>query len=192
MLAMNSLWGDFHDRESHRDRLSMLLSTCRKANATLAVGKIYAFVGLSSDCSDFATHYDKSKPEVYLRFAVWHICRDEGKELLYEAARSDRTSGDLSSRIPDWSEVPTHMNLGQQWSRTSKRLFSAGVTHNREGPKETIQSIKGFIVSTTIGMEAENALSVKGFILHTILILGHPKDPSIQGAPIEPLTKCAW
>lgn len=112
---------------------------CRTANATLAVDKIYALLGLSSDCADFATDYYKSKTWVYLRFAEWHIIRDEGKELLYEAARSDRTSGNLPSWIPVWSEVPTCANLGQQWSRTAKWLFSAGVAQNREDPKGTIR-----------------------------------------------------
>jgi len=67
------MWNGIHDRESHRDRLLVLLSSCRTANATLAVDKIYALLGLSSDCAEFETNYHQSKAEIYLRFARWHI-----------------------------------------------------------------------------------------------------------------------
>ena len=39
ILEMHSLWNRIHDRESHRGRLLGLLSSCRTANATLAVDK---------------------------------------------------------------------------------------------------------------------------------------------------------
>lgn len=51
------------------------------------------------------------------------------------------------------------MNLGQQWSRAGKWLFSAGGAQTREGPKESIR------------MEAENVLSIKGFIVQSLATL---------------------
>jgi hypothetical protein len=171
MLEMHNLRNRIHGRESHRPRLSVLLSSCRTANATCAVDKIYVLLELSSDFADFPLNYYISKAQVYMRFAMWHIYKKEGKELLYEAVRSDRASGDLPSWIPDWSEVPTRMNLEQQWSRTGKWLFSAGGAQTREGPKESIR------------METDKVLSIKGFIVQTILILGYPEDRGIEGAP---------
>jgi len=69
MLEMHSLWNKIHDRESHRDRLSMLLSGCRAALATRPVDKIYALLGLSSDCAEFAANYHQSNTQVYLCYA---------------------------------------------------------------------------------------------------------------------------
>jgi Heterokaryon incompatibility protein (HET) len=176
MLEMHSLYGKSRGKEPHRKRLSWLLSTCRTANATLAVDKLYSLYGLSSDFSDFSNHsanYYAPKASVYTRQAVWHIYKSEGKELLYEASRSDRTSSDMPSWVPDWSEVPIRHNLGKQWSKTSRWLFKAGGKQNIEG----IGRREGIL------MESGPVLSIMGFVLQTILILGHPEDRGIECAP---------
>jgi hypothetical protein len=89
--------------------------------------------GLSSDFANYSGNYHASKAVIYTREAVWHIDKLEGEELLHEASRSDRTSSDLPSWVPDWPEVLICHNLGQQWSKTSGWLFEAGGKQNIEG-----------------------------------------------------------
>lgn len=65
MLEMHTLRNKFHDEEEKykRKRLSLLLAECRAANATHAVDKIYALLGLSDDFNGYQPDYTKSKAE---------------------------------------------------------------------------------------------------------------------------------
>jgi len=173
MLEMHNLYAEVRDREPRHRRISWLLSTCRAAKATLAVDKLYALYGLSSDFADCSTNYYASKAVVYTKQAMWHIWQSEGRELLYEASRSDRTSSDLPSWVPDWSEVPIRSNLGQQWSKTGGWFFKAG------GREE----IKGIGRREGILIESNHVLSIMGFVLQTVLILGHSEDRGLEGSP---------
>jgi hypothetical protein len=57
---------------------------------------------------------------------------------LYQAAIADRRLESLSSWIPDWGSIPSRMNFGDQWSKTSGWLFNAGGKQSASGPKPTL------------------------------------------------------
>lgn len=174
VLEMYELRNQFHDGKEEQKyklrRLSLLLARCRTADATHAVDKIYVLLELSADFHRYKPDYTKSKAEEYLHIAKCMIAKgrqeeshSDAKEMLYEAARSDRRGEDLPSWIPDWSEVPIRMNLGLSLSKSGGWLFKAGGKQHREGPKPVL-NVDG------------NVLRTMGFVFGTILNLGEAED----------------
>jgi hypothetical protein len=146
------------------------LSKCRRAKATRGVDKLYGLYGISNDHSNVIPDHMKSEEEVYLEYATKLMRKGAGKPLFYETAIADRRSERLPSWAPDWSSIPTRMNLGQQWSKTGKWLFKAGGMQSASGPKARLV-VNGRVLITV------------GYMLQTIVILGKPEDREFPNTP---------
>lgn len=173
MTEMHGLRLDFlgpEHRSGRQHGLLSLLSKCRRAKATLGVDKLYGLYGISNDHSNVIPDYMKSEEEVYLEYATKLMRKGAGKPLFYETAIADRRSERLPSWAPDWSSIPTRMNLGQQWSKTGKWLFKAGGMQSASGPKARLV-VNGRVLITV------------GYVLQTIVILGKSEDREFPNTP---------
>ncbi|KAF1812222.1 hypothetical protein P152DRAFT_473937 [Eremomyces bilateralis CBS 781.70] len=165
-----------NDRMEGKDGKSLLLlmQGCRTGRATLAVDKIYALLGLTRE--RFPVEYEMGnlqsvefKVNVYLRLAKYFIARHEGDNLLYEAARSDLTTADCLSWVPDWEQCPIRTNIGHTMSMMTRWYFDA-FGHLKRRDQETPRKSAP---DCEMKLSTNNTeLVTEGAILQKILIVG--------------------
>lgn len=84
-------------------RLIDILRDLRVLSATNPKDKIYALLGLATDCVDAPpVNYSLSTSSIYVDFAWYFLSKGQGIEVLHAAGGHDY-SIDLPSWVPDWS-----------------------------------------------------------------------------------------
>ncbi|KAK5626019.1 hypothetical protein RRF57_001735 [Xylaria bambusicola] len=173
IMQMHELRNNFHgtDESKTKSGLIRLLSRCRTADATLPIDKIFALLNLSSAAQTPMPDYLKSKADVYREFAELALENGEGRSILSEAALTHRKDPNLPSWVPDWSEPPVRIDLGQILIASNNLFFNAAGSQkdSQERPKPRMR-IEG------------NTLFVKGLILQSIAIVG--PDRPVPGTNI--------
>jgi hypothetical protein len=136
------------------------------------VDKVFALLGLSSDYRTWEPDFFKSKAEIYIQIATSfdRYPNNHIKNVHYESVMSDHNDKTLPPWVPDWSEPPTRINLGQTRSNSNGWFFTAGRDQRAEGLEPEFP-VEG------------NTLFVKGVILQTITEVGRDSDPATQDAP---------
>ncbi|KAI1307194.1 HET-domain-containing protein [Xylaria venustula] len=190
MAQMHELRRNFHDKNgdgSKNDNLVKLLSSCRTADATLPIDKVYALLNMSSAAHKPTPNYLMSKTDVYRQFAEFALKNGHSAAILSEAAITNRVDPDLPSWVPDWTEVPTRLNLSQMLTASEGHVFfKANYSQNQDQwyskSSPHVQghtlSLKGAAFQTitlvcpsqrTAGVNADDAPN----LTHLISILAH-------------------
>ncbi|KAI0112511.1 HET-domain-containing protein [Nemania sp. FL0031] len=175
IMQMHELRNKFHDKEDddRKPYLIKLLSSCRAAEATMPVDKIFALVNLSSGPRNPEPDYLKSKGEAYLEVAELALDNGDGRKILCEAALTNREDPSLPSWVPDWSEPPFRINLSQIAIASEGLFFDA----------DSSRSTRGRIDTPLLRVEG-TTIFVKGVIVQTIAIVG-PNRPVEGASPDE-------
>ncbi|KAF4335796.1 het-domain protein [Fusarium beomiforme] len=161
-------------RDGEHRSLFQLLQSSRAAQVTHAVDKVYALLGLCVDFEEFPVDYGKSKVDTYIDLAKQLIQHGQGDDLLYEAARSDHSSSECPSWVPDWTKMPIRTNLGCTLSSTAKWYCDAsGVLKRRT------QDYRNPPLRMKLLCRGKK-LVTEGAIVQKILVLGSAPPPAEQ------------
>ncbi|KAK5637576.1 hypothetical protein RRF57_013291 [Xylaria bambusicola] len=169
---MHELRNNFHgtDESKTKSGLIRLLSRCRTADATLSIDKIFALLNLSSAAQTPMHDYLKSKADVYREFASLPSRMEKGGPF-FRRLPSPSKGPKPTIWVPDWSEPPVRIDLGQILIASNNLFFNAAGSQKdgQERPKPRIANRREYSI-------------VKGLILQSIAIVG--PDRPVPGTNI--------
>jgi hypothetical protein len=172
ILEMHDLRQGIQNEEGERRyRITVLLSSCRRAQATKGCDKIYALLGLSRDALSHVPDYSLSNKLAFTLFAAGCIEHGgaDGENILYEACVSDEREEGIPSWVPDWRCLPKRRNLGHSFTGSPVTFFHAGKTPS--------------YLNSYLKLEGAKAVT-KGILLHTVVVLG-PAQAADDGSNLH-------